>query len=238
MRSLLVVAFTLTMTIGLCRLLIPSQSPTDIGLFDNVECVTSCWQGLKPGQSSIDDVEEFYTINYDTFRTHSVAEELTSFSAIQNDGDYNVIVSFSEDVLVDIFLRVNSAPSFDLSIDTIVTILGNPEAIFVSYNIPVETSDIYPYINLYYSESGYIFQVDLDIAERGDNNIEVCVEPELNTSEIHVIAPNSISNVIIDSMYYTGIEVNPDRIDAIVDSLSQWTGYQCYTLSYPPNPVN
>lgn len=216
-----------------------SRSPADIGLFDDPTCVLACWQGLRPGQSTLSDIEAFYSMNFDRFSSRNFhrfgthinsVEERTMFSAIHNSRDYNIMAFFEGDRLVNIFLIANRFPGFDLQISTILETLGSPEYEFASYEMAHVTPTVYPYINLYYPEAGYMFRADLEVRSRSDDDIEVCVQADTNISRIHIVDPGPISDLIIP--YYMSTEMSSERVEALVNDLGQWEGYRCYSFPY------
>lgn len=232
MRLVLISTTTILLILGACRIFIPSPPPVNIGFFADSNCLSACWQGLRPGISTLGDLEIFYSQNFTRFSTYTNDTiKLIQFSAIHDGGYYNVIASFNEDELVDMFLRVNKSPSFDLQIDSILTILGNPEDIRVGYGTAVETTATYPYIELYYPDEGYIFHADLDIQSLTDDTIELCVQPDINITEIHIVAPNPIQDMLANT-FHTDSESTTRHVNEVLNNLDNWTGYRCYMLSY------
>jgi hypothetical protein len=222
-----------TLLVSACGLLAPSHPPIDVGLFDDPECVVACWQGLRPGQSDMADVEGVYTTQFNTFHIHT-NDEHTSYSI---GGYYNINSYLEYDNLVNLSLRVHSSSRFTLDIETILEVLGESEYTLVSYGMAVETTSVYPYIKLYYPQAGYIFHADLDIQSRSDDEIEVCIQPNVSVTEIRIVSPGSIDNVVADSFYFTGQRMEGERLSIFVNNLSSWGGYTCYNLEYPPRKV-
>lgn len=235
MRLVLILTVTILWVLCACGIFIPSPPPVNIGFFAGSDCVSACWQGLRPRQSTMNDVEMFLSQNFIELRTHVNENiKLITFYARDANWNYQVIATFKEDNLIDILLVADRPPSFDLQIDTILTTLGDPEYIRVGYETASTITIIYPYIELYYLDEGYIFYADLNIQSQSDDTIELCIQADVNMTEIHIVAPNPIQDMLADSIYYTGAdsELVTRHINAVLNNLDNWTGYGCYTLPY------
>lgn len=247
MRRIFIVSSIILGAIGVFGIMIlvfpfPPRTPAKINFFANSDCMSACWQGLRPGYSTLNDVEAFYAQNLARINTYINDDiKLTTIGASHYDEygnrDYQVIASFRENDLVDIFLVADRPPTFDLQINTILAILGDPEYTLVSY-IPVayemgEPRTIIPYMELYYPDTGYIFYAELNIQSQVDKKYEVCVQPEDYVSKIHIVAPNSIRE-IIKASYTSLTPPSSTFLDMFVGNLKNWEGYRCYTFELEP----
>jgi hypothetical protein len=191
MRLVLIFNTTILLILCACGIFTPSLPSVNIGFFVDSDCVSACWQGLRPGQSSVNDVEAFLSQNFIELRTHRNENiELTTFSGRNVGWNYQIIATFNGANLVDILLVTDNPYSFDLQIDTILITLGNPEYTLISYfPVSYEMGDmlsVHPYIKLYYPELGYIFHANLEIQSQSNDSVEVCVQEKTNITEIHI----------------------------------------------------
>ncbi|MEO8607738.1 MAG: hypothetical protein ABI690_07660 [Chloroflexota bacterium] len=210
-----------------------TRPPVAIHFFDTADCLKSCWQNLRPGDPE-QQVKDFYSATFSDFHA-DVSGNDHFYSANHKEG-YAVQSYVADGQLLDIHLY--SPSSFDLNLEKIIQTLGESKYTIVSYNMSVETNDVYPYIVLYYPEAGYVFRVDLPIRTRSDSELEVCIEKDALVSEIHVVRPRSIREVVLDAAIGLTPRMDASRVDTFVNTLTQWSGYACSTLTYPPIMVS
>ena len=210
-----------------------TRPPVDIHFFDTADCLISCWQNLRPGDTE-QQVKDFYSATFSDFHA-DVSGEYHIYSANHNEG-YSVQSYTAAGQLVGIYLY--SPGRFDLNLEKVIQTLGDSKYTITSYNMSVETNDVYPYIVLYYPEAGYIFRADIPVRTRSTKGLEVCVEKDALVSEIHVVRPGSIREIVLDAAIGLTPRMDASRVDTFVNTLTEWSGYACSTLTYPPIKVS
>jgi len=212
-----------------CHRPLASQQSIDSEMFASTDCISSCWQGLRPGQAQ-EEVEGFFVSHFDNFRTFTydgfVFHTAGFITAYARD---NVLVGLSLD----------SGELFDLTIETTIDTLGEPPYFILSFSMSDITTDLYPFTILYYPQDGYIFIVPLEITSRSTEAIEICIEPTARADRISVVRPSEIAQVILDASYNTIPRLTESDINRQVEALQSWQGYICdtFALMRHPQPV-
>jgi hypothetical protein len=230
MKKLLL--FSALMLLSSCQLP-ATKPPVDVHFFETADCLISCWQNLRPGDTE-QQVKDFYSTAFSDFHA-DVGGEYHIYSANHEEG-YGVQSSVAGGQLINILLY--SPRKFDLNLEKVIQTLGDSKYTITSYNMSVETNDVYPYIVLYYPEAGYMFRADVPVRTRSASEMEVCVEKDALVSEIRVVRPGSIGDVVLDAAIGLTPRMDASRVDTFVNALTEWSGYGCSTLTYPPIKVS
>ena len=79
-----------------------------------------------------------------------------------------------------------------------------------------------------------MFRANVPVHTRSASEMEVCVEKDALVSEIRVVRPGSIREVVLDAAIGLTPRMDASRAETFVNALTEWSGYACSTLTDPP----
>jgi hypothetical protein len=223
MRTQLVATLVL-LCLGLCAGC-GEPPPLDRSLLTGEPCEPPCWQGLTPGESTLEEVDEF-------IRTSGFVNTRTMYRVRMTRGGEVVEVDISWDsaaggfgphnsfrvqggVLKDITIR----PDYALTLEQIFERYGPPEKYHaILQEVEVRFADI----TLFYPAHGFIVYLSRrpDCTDSGAPEITLAPESQVGSVWYFRAAPLERFLELRDEAGYGGPP--PDRI---LESLHDWEGY-------------
>lgn len=200
--------------------------------FMNSECITSCWEGLRPGITTLAEVEDFYKTEFnDNFETTNDPNEFNIYSA-ESDDRVTIDTVADQNHLFKVYI----AGTTDLTLGKIVQTLNDPQYVHLGYNL-VPDGSLSANLRLYYPEHGFIFGFNngtgIQVERNNESGTDVCLNAEANISFAYVVIPGSIESVIEStSVPYT--KLTDEVVDSIINQLVLWPGFTCVSFPFPP----
>lgn len=205
-------------------------SPLDI--FDDSGCSVSCWDDMQVGKTSEDIIKNYYANHFDNFNKYD-AIPYHFYSGVDQER-YTTVVTAVRQKQVEAF-TLSSPVGFDLSLEEIIERLGMSLYMHFTYELSVETPDIYPILRLYYPDKGYAFELNLKVASRSEDKFDTCVDAKSIPSTIYVVASGSIQDMVrkIDISNSTSSNMGNLQLENYVKGLGLWKGYGCVSIPLP-----
>jgi len=218
MSKTIVVVSCLAVTALLVAACFFCQTPVDRSLLTGEPCAPPCWQGLTPGESTLEDVSEF-------MRTSGFVSPLTVFHGRITRGGEVVGVSIQWDstngrgggdfaiedgVLKDMFIY----PSYHLTLEDLVERYGPPEKFHVMVtgpHVPLLQ------VTLFYPSYGFTASLELPVDEP-------VLRPESSIIQVWYSQAGSLETFIERGISYLGsfLGTTPEQWS---ESLRDWPGY-------------
>jgi len=182
-RFVLFIFVLCAILIGVVRGVLPHQPPPEIAaLLPDVSCTAPCWQGLRPGYSTPDDVQQRLTDSRwpDAVVDGGTAGSVEEWTAVLGD-DARLWFGYSSQSPAQNELQLRPA---HLRVGDVIAALGEPDAVAFAYVYPHRSvrSRVELEFRLYYRASGLMasgtlppYAVELDAAQR----VEVLNYPAL-----------------------------------------------------------
>lgn len=230
------------LTILGCNFLGPPSPPTppnpdtlpDWNYFDAPDCISGCWNDLRPGQTTEEELIEHY-------QEQGIQEEGIEF------GVFTVYRAFLEEGMVigDIFVKDGILFSLDLNggnleLSTILDNLGEPPIIYLRYDLASVSQPLSGIrLIIYYPSDGFIFDYDLRSGLHGEQiserEVSVCIEESIVPVRVEIYESGTIEEVLVqqDSLHDPDDKVDTDEemLATFIDSLTRWLGVGCHTIS-------
>jgi len=191
MRKLIILLFLTLLSTTACN---TSKSEIDSGLFTGHPCEAPCWQGLTPGLSSIQDVEQFVnTLNPNNWPSK---EEITYDSGCKlillHDTTNNQNVHASLDLSIEEgkLTFIQSFHSNMLSLEQVVNHFGYPEYIKAILAVGPD-GDSY-ILEIYYPSKGVGFKV------RPNKNDVGFIKPTMLIDTVQYFATGDLLSYMTD----------------------------------------
>lgn len=202
-------------------------------LFDDAECTEACWRGLRPGQTTEEDLAAFldegfeYTTSSEQGRDAYVAKQRLNLRTQIDLRAYTV-----DDVLT--LLEVESNRNFDMTLGRLFNDLGAPEAIDLAPAVDDSSAETSPIV-IYYPHLGFAFQA----ATTSESDDEICLTEDDPVTAFSIAPIGTMAEFLAlrasDSADNAASESSAPR-------LSFWTGFSCVNPSEatpyaPPDAV-
>ncbi len=159
------------------------QVYTDL-MSSNGNCTLPCWWGFELGETSIDEIRQFY-MTFDTFISEQVSRSgisvLTAkFEDPQIENGIQVRHTFvaQDNVIIEAEIEVNIHPNYQ--IEPILQQLGQPSEVWM-WTIPEPREGVLPASFLLYFPARGILVSYAVFAERVDDSVKVCFDEDGST---------------------------------------------------------
>lgn len=205
----------------------------DPKLFEDTNCVDSCWQGLQMGKTSKSEFEEFvdtsdyFEVESQTFDSDNEGFWFQTFSYAGSGVEF----IFEGDVLVSIKFY---SPS-KITLKEIVAHLGLP-----SYFDAVSGTEIVGkgflgegvapifWIDLYYPEQGYFFSLPVSGKHVAETEMEVCFSENTEVDFLQILPVLTIEEMLsLPDGYYFIPSIVAYSINEYLVRFDEWVGYGC-----------
>jgi hypothetical protein len=215
----------ITTAINSKRQLHYNPAPT-IDLVSNPICVPACWQSLKPGQTSENDVASFYDTSHITLFTKTPYEGGYVLYSARYKDNIGLYALTQHGILHNLELV---GPS-NLTLSSVISNLGTPTHVALGYD-EAPDKNLFAAIRLYYPGKGYYFTaMDLTAYREPNNVVAICLKETDRISKVSIFEPKSIEDIIREQLlpFVKPSEVN---VTSRINSLSSWTGFSCIKLN-------
>lgn len=203
----------------------PSAPYADASFFVDEDCIDACWQGLRPGETTIQEIEDFF--DADDFRNAVTLESVDgdthvrTYRVLRSAEEYHIdaVVNLDERVLT--WIEVYSSKQLDLTLGEIVETIGEPQRIYFVYGASVELlppRGLFAIYRIYYPAEGLQFDFHVSDFDISDSKIEICPGRGNHVNRATVVIPNTLDP--------GSIWLPPTGI------LIDWTGFDCVQLPY------
>ena len=202
-----------------------------LSLFQSSDCSTGCWENLRPGQSSSQEVEAFFETNVDYnpqgFRLESSTEGVVTYNGTHQNG-FSLSMFVEEDTLLDIELY----GPFNVTLSEIIDRLSEP--VFVDLSIrhsSVGPSRYDVVFRVFYPEEGYIFDFGqisgIEVREVSSEVVEFCLGEDVLVWRAHFVQPGTIQSVLQDLRPSLFRSWTDDNLNAYADELDTGFDFGC-----------
>jgi hypothetical protein len=231
--SLLVIAFTVAILDGNNSFnIVGNQTLPPSRFFVDDQCKIACWEGLRPGTTTLDHVNDFFGQRFPgDFSTRNYPNAYTLYVA-----EYEARRTINAVVSQDVLAYIELSGFTDLTLGDIVRELNNPEYISLRYNIsPAGT--LSSYLDIFYPEQGFTFSFSavsgMRIERTSDSNVDICLEENAFIIQANVVIPGSIESVLATTSRPSN-PLSDEVINSIINQLGSWPGFTCVDFPYPP----
>jgi hypothetical protein len=121
-------------------------------LFQPPDCIRSCWQGLRLGETNAKELEEFFASNRGIFGVYNREGNQKLYIGIHKD-NYEISALVKDDVLS----LVRFGPSIKLVFSDIVDALGFPNLVIINWPNSPDPAANKLSAEMYYPEAGFVF---------------------------------------------------------------------------------
>ncbi|MBZ0281966.1 MAG: hypothetical protein K8L97_14590 [Anaerolineae bacterium] len=226
--------------ITICILIIRSSvtPPVDSQLFQNDDCMVSCWNNLIVGTTNIDTVYSLKN-TYDYFREsensqRSTREDRKEFVVQTTDG-MRIQIELLGGIVSQIELTATTG-AFSLSLRDIINRLGRTDYVLLYYygsstsRMQVNTS----HITLFYPEAGYIVSASFP-SDLSGSVVRTCITGDELINNILIVKVNTIDRVLVD-LARQPRAIFEDRLhNFILNGLRPLSRFGCFQMPYPPD---
>jgi hypothetical protein len=202
----------------------PFETLPDIGLFASPDCMTSCWQGLRPLVTTEDEIRQFFAENgFEDVHSLSLSPSPTTYLSTRDRTSYNIGAIISENRVYS--FAIYHTPFLRLTIQQVILALGEPPYIFPHFQSGGDTINIYPWVILYYPEQGFTFRLQesdgLTAERKPQNKIEICISEKALIHYVEISPVDSIETRLTDPNSLTIIT------NMGLEDLEEWGGFGC-----------
>jgi hypothetical protein len=202
-----------------------------ISMFENPQCVSACWQNLRPGVSTQSEVVHVFSSAYNDFRPYyDVAGEYRSFISNSGSGGLSATIYFDpeQDSLLKLYLNAAIGDGFDLNLSKIIATLGESKYTYLSaLTVEGAIRTNAAILHLYYPEDGYIFEVEIPTHPIQNDTLIMCPEETSLADAIFVLESGTIENAVAVENIGLVPKKNDQDITDFVHQLKPWSGFVC-----------
>jgi hypothetical protein len=198
----------------------PIEDLPDIQLFSSDDCLTSCWQGLRPGETDSAQVIQLLSNPPFTFRKTSGDYENATVIFVDHEDRYSVEAVITDDRLHSVGI---GALWLGLTLGDIIDVLGEPDYVWIYADFGSEIHVLELQMTLYYPNRGFAFNLPASdglVGREQPEGAEVCVSADALVSGVTVTQTGSIEDMFEYLEYYRQTNVTPDQLGA-------WSGFGC-----------
>jgi hypothetical protein len=210
----------------------------DSGLFDQQDCKSPCWNGLTPGQSTSEDVDDFLAnLGQGEWSERNVNVYDTDCKSIRLVSKFELVDLYVVDDKLT-FIRSGSFHQNKTRLGKVVDNFGQPEyfkaVLYIGFDYYVYTLEVY------YPQKGLAFEILLDqdkeIGWTSDDIFGILPDKEIIVGEIradmvvsaiHYFEPGDLSSYYL-SEYFCSLE-KEDAISRgqteIENFIQEWSGF-------------
>ncbi|MCI0709153.1 MAG: hypothetical protein L0154_03230 [Chloroflexi bacterium] len=200
----------------------------DIELFEDANCIESCWQNLHLGESTVNELERFVE-ETDYFEVEaSILDTIHEGFVLYTFSYPGSSISFlvENDILVSIgFFGVSG-----VSLKEIVDKLGEPPYFDSDYGYDYRKDQLVGWIELYYPEKGYYFNIAAPASRLSSAEINVCFSEQSSVDHIEIFPPNTIETMLTLGPAYHFKNLAESDVEEYLARLDTWTGYGCTVI--------
>ena len=218
-RALCLALFMMLITLTGCT---TNTLGIDSGLFTGKPCKLPCWNGLTPGVSTANDVDQF-------IQGLSIKKWPARDTIVYNSGCKMLSIADRLGTTVNAFVRMNvdngkltyiqSAHESMPSLQQIVDHLGPPEYFKALYVIGPDGEGYM--LTIYYPKQGVVFEVSVDLKDLG------FIKPDMVVSDIQYFEPGDLLTYYLANyscdVGQAGAESNGQR--EIANFIQPWSGF-------------
>ncbi len=202
----------------------------DLHFFSMPECRVACWQSLRPGETTTDQLMAFFKQKVSTnFKVSAYGPYTLYVVPYQEKLFINAVVS--QDLLVSIQLSGYS----NLTLDKVARTLGSPPYVRYSYG-PAPDRSVELQVTLYYPNDGFVFDLQqgsgLSIQQESDDRVSICLKQDAVISLVAVSSPGTI-NQVISTQALPFTDLSASEVSSQVARLSTWPGFKCVSQPWP-----
>lgn len=202
------------------------QPDEDMQLFADEDCISSCWQGLRPGLSSFAEVMQ-----------HLANEPFSIVGAERVSEEYALVFARQESHLVvnalmqDNILRLIeiSSTQQNMTASDVIGSLGEPEYASYAYSPAGQFNKFEASMSLYYPDYGYLIVLrnsdGLTARLNDSDEIEICSSPDAPVVSVRITESGTIEELLRDTALPFGDGRNS------IDSPRRWSGFGCVIAS-------
>lgn len=209
-----------------------SPTPVRINIFDE-NCSQACWDDLRPGTSSQQDVELYFETftqdNPESFRIGTY-EAFTSFYV--SEYGHGMLAYVQNDRLFDLAVY----GPFQNTAREIISSLGQPNYVNLVVYMSSTVRDDYGVIyTLFYPNDGYIFELQIDqitdLLLIESNRARVCLSEEATIRNFIVAEANPIQH-FAESLQQTHMSFfDTDFVNSLIQTQDVDILSECFTTS-------
>lgn len=165
-------------------------------------CSNGCWDGLKPGFSTSDDIDFYFRqnvqINPDHYHRQYDLENTERYVGVHN-GNFGINAIIENGLLKIVII---SGP-LNLRLAEIIDVVGTPNNV-IAYVSPSATArDTYDVIyRIFYPEYGYIFDFNLEsgiqVTGTAPGIVNVCLDDSILVANMRLVEPGTLTDVIMN----------------------------------------
>lgn len=174
-----------------------------VALFQTPDCVFGCWQGLRPGHSTVQDVEMFFELHLDYDPEHFRREGANFEDQVVYVGtyrdDFTVHAFIQDDTLLSI--DVGRVWPMNLTLGEVVSALGDPDYVEFMVRPASEVAGFDRFFRFLYPESGYFFDFfpsDIEVREVSKHTVEMCIGEDVFVHGFRLVEPGTIYTMLHD----------------------------------------
>lgn len=161
------------------------QTPRPSSIFTSPDCIAGCWNGLRPGTSTVEDVTARGFVHYAD--NHAYPLYTTS--------DANAL--FSPD---DQLVSVEVYGPMDITFGQIIEVLGEPEYVSLEEDFGSEIPFLTARLGFYYPSHGWVFYSDsrggITATANDKRAVTACVWENTLVVFAHLVEPGSLEDVL------------------------------------------
>ncbi len=206
---------------------------SDSGLFAIQECMRGCWQGLRPGEGSINEFIDFIH----TESTAKIVSEdelhfpngyaVYSFMLRDRDNQYELDGLGQEQSL----RSISSQGSFDLTVIEIINQLGQPSYVQLGYGDDMYNG-LFTRVSLFYPSDGYVFNIRPQIDRISSDKVRICIQEDDSLYGFEVFRPDSIQTILELESSVDLLPIDATVVEQRVRDLEPWPGLTCLERPY------
>lgn len=190
-------------------------------LFQEADCMEACWRGLRPAETSKDELLAFLDDGFE-YETDTLTDGRIRLIARQE-------LNWRKKIFLTIYLNddtfsyfmVNGNFEFDLRVGEIITRFGEPEVIELDASLGPSllsfASEWKLKIIMYYPQHGYSFYMPAKEKENG----EICVDADTAITVFSVRPVSSLEEFIAS-------ESPRLPVDDVIARFQAWGDYECF----------
>jgi hypothetical protein len=209
----------------------PATLP-DLQLFEP-GCETACWRGLRPGETTVSELEVFFDDASLTNIRTSEYEQGDGYAVYFADDheEYGISVITSNDVV----LYIGLTSLTNLSLGHIIDTLGPPRYVDITYRT-TEIRSLEAYLVINYPEDGFVFHVTnsggIEIDQEVEDHVSICLDENNLVSWVQIVVPGSIDEVVGNLGYPIYPRTTGAALENFVNHLAAtpWPGFSCIEL--------